>query len=142
MTVFLPPMILVAYTLAAGDGGKQDQDEDYIQVRSTRKRQHEDFPWSKTHDWTKGDPPKLRSRKQCVICKNCFLALTNAQGWKVHLKTQHRVHSPAAWNSDADVPSASSAPPAILELHQSIMRPASSTSCGPQVCLRMQLLAM
>jgi hypothetical protein len=110
------------YAFAAGDGGEQDQDEDNIQVRSTRIRQRADFQWSYTHDWTKGDPPRLRSRRQCVICKKWFSASTNAQGWKVHWKTQHRVLSPAARNSDADVQSASSALPVILQLQQTIKR--------------------
>ena len=26
--------------------------------RSRRKRQRADFPWSHTHDWTSGDPPR------------------------------------------------------------------------------------
>ena len=111
------------YAFAAGDGGEQDQDEDNIQVRSTRKRQRADFPWSYTHDWTKGDPPRLRSRRQRVICKKWLSALTNAQGWKVQLKTQHCVLLPAARNSDADVQSALSAPPVILQLQQTIKRP-------------------
>jgi hypothetical protein len=42
---------------------------------------------------------------------------------KVHVNTQHRVLSPAARNSDDDVQSALSAPPAILQLQQAIKRP-------------------
>jgi hypothetical protein len=52
-----------------------------------------------------------------------FSALSNAQGWEVHLKTQHCVLLPAARNSDADVHSASSEPPVIFQLQQTIKRP-------------------
>ena len=125
----------VPETNAADDGGEQHEDEDNMQVRSTpRTRQRADFPWSYTHDWTDGDPPRLRSRRQYVVCKKWFSASTNAQGWKAHLKTQHRVLLPAAEsNSDADVQSASSAPPATLQLLTANNQGASSTSCGPQV---------
>ncbi len=105
----------VPETNAADDGGEQHEDEDNMQVRSTpRTRQRANFPWSYTHDWTDGDPPRLRSRRQCVVCKKWFSASTNAQGWKAHLKTQHRVLSPAE------------APPATLQLQQTIKRPLPS----------------
>jgi hypothetical protein len=49
-------------------------------VCSKRKRPRAEFPWSYTHDWSKGDPPRLRGKRQCVLCKKWFSPSSNAQG--------------------------------------------------------------
>jgi hypothetical protein len=74
----------------AADADYEEQEDNVHVQLSRRKRPCANFPWSYTHDWTRGDPVRLR-RRQCVICKKWFLQATNAQGWKVHLKNQHSV---------------------------------------------------
>ena len=77
-----------------------DHDEDYEEAdtnagrahqRSRRKRQCADFPWSQTHDWIIGDPARERGERKCTLCQKWFSARSNAQGWKNHLSTQHKV---------------------------------------------------
>ena len=106
-----------------------EEEVDNVQVRhnSRRKRPRADFPWSYTHDWTSGDPVRLRDRRQCVVCKKWFSQATNAQGWKVHLKKQHDVTDIVTTSdtssrglADEDGTTSSSQP--ILRLQQTITK--------------------
>jgi hypothetical protein len=42
--------------------GDNDYQENNHRVCSKRKRPRAEFPCSYTHDWSKGDPPKLRGK--------------------------------------------------------------------------------
>jgi hypothetical protein len=93
--------------------GEQQGDEDKENSSKKehvhrRKCQHGDFPWSYTHDWERGDPPRAQARRQCNICKKSFSGLTNGQGWKVHLSNQHRITklSLSSQQGEADTSSA------------------------------------
>ena len=91
----------VLTTATSEDRSASLEDSDYQesstnQLCSKRKRPRAEFPWLYTHDWSKGDPPRLRGKRQCVICKKWFSASSNAQGWKAHLKTQHSIISSKA----------------------------------------------
>ena len=94
-------------------GGEQDR------VAHSCKRPRADFPWSYTHDWEGGDPPRARGKRQCTICKKWFLSGTNGQGWKVHLSIQHRITNKAQTDE--------------RPRQQTINKLASSSACDPQV---------
>jgi hypothetical protein len=105
--------------------GDSDYQENNHRVCSKRKRPCAEFPWLYTHDWSKGDPPRLRGKQQCVLCEKWFLPSR-----KAHLKSQHSITSTAAAaicntshsgvndEEGAALPSTS-----ILQLQQTIKKP-------------------
>ena len=110
--------------------GDSDCQENNHRVSSKRKRPRAEFPWSYTHDWSKGDPPRLRGKRQCVLCKKWFSPSSNAQGWKAHLKSQHSITSTAATairntsQSGVDDEEGAALPSTgILQLQQTIKKP-------------------
>jgi hypothetical protein len=79
-------------TTASLDFDEQEEDEGSRgHDRSRRKRKRADFPWSHTHEWKSGDPPRQQGKRKCLVCQKWFSSATNAQGWKVHLSVQHHV---------------------------------------------------
>jgi hypothetical protein len=72
--------------------------------RSHRKRQRADFPWSQTHDWISGDPPRQRGKRKCKVCQKWFSSATNAQGWKFHLSKQHQITAMSSQSSPNAMP--------------------------------------
>jgi hypothetical protein len=50
-----------------------------------RKSSKHDHPWQLTSEWTEGDRPNERGKRQCALCRVWYSGNTNASGWKVHL---------------------------------------------------------
>jgi hypothetical protein len=59
--------------------------------RFKRKQSKHDHPWQLTHEWTEGDRPNERGKRQCTLCRVWYLGKTNSLGWKAHFRGKHGI---------------------------------------------------
>ena len=85
-----------------------------------RKRARADFPWLYTRDWTAGDAIREIGKRQCRHCKKWFSMATNAQGWKIHLQSQHGIKKRPTTSEDSSTTTTGDG--ASTTMQQSLMK--------------------
>jgi hypothetical protein len=77
--------------VASDDNNDNMQAAVHFVAKSKRKRQKHQFPWEYVKDWQDGNSAKHCGKRQCTVCRKWYSGLTNASGWKAHMKSAHGI---------------------------------------------------